>query len=233
MRWTNRIATNLPWPAEIAHRGNKEQVAAQIVSKVNDGDVIGVGSGSTAFLALQVIARDAAARKLRLTAIPTSAEVALACAALGIPTTSLLETRPDWCFDGADEVDPRNNLIKGRGGAMFREKLVALASPRIYILIDPSKLVQSLGERFPIPVETYPDCLHYVEGALASLGAVQVQLRLATAKDGPVITESGNFILDARFEKIRPELEKEIKSLCGVIESGLFIGYNVELLVAR
>ncbi len=230
MKWSNKVAGTLEWSGEITNREQKEQVASRIASRVKDGDVIGVGSGSTSFLAIQAIGRRVLAEKLSVVGIPTSAEVALACTVLGIPTTTLLNKKPDWCFDGADEVDPNNNLIKGRGGQMFAEKLLISSSPENYILVDESKMVPALGKKFPVPVEVFPQAVHLVENELMSLGAAEIRLRLGKGKDGPVITESGNFILDARFEQIETELEKKIKLIPGVIESGLFIGYNVTIV---
>lgn len=232
MRWATKIANTLEWSGEIINREAKQRVASSLAAKVQNGAVVGVGSGSTVYLTLQAIGNRVREENLQITAIPTSPEVALACAALGIPTTSLFQQRPDWSFDGADEVDPNHNLIKGRGGAMFREKILLASSPKNYIVIDPSKLVDSLGKNFPVPVETYPTAVHLVETRLLSLGATDVKLRLAKAKDGPVITEAGNFILDVKFQTIAPEMEKEIKAVTGVIESGLFIGYEVEILVS-
>jgi ribose 5-phosphate isomerase A len=233
MQWSGRSATRLEWSGEIVNRGKKEEVAERVAREVRDGAVVGVGSGSTAFLALQAIGRRVAGEGLALRAIPSSHEAELACAALGIPTTTLLRERPDWCFDGADEVDPSRNLIKGRGGAMFREKLLMASSPRTFILVDDSKLVNRLGERFPVPVEVYPAALRLVEERLAGLAAREIRLRPARGKDGPVVTESGNLILDVRFDAIGADLEREIKLLPGVVESGLFLGYPVEVLVAR
>jgi ribose 5-phosphate isomerase A len=229
MRWSTKIATTLEWSGEIINKKAKERVAKM----VKDGDVIGMGSGSTVFLAIQAIGRRIMNEGIRITAIPTSLEGALACTALGISTTSLFQEKPDWAFDGADEVDPDSNLIKGRGGAMFKEKMLLVSSPKTYIVVDSSKLVKKLGEKFPIPVEAVPSSVHFVENKLITLGASEVRLRLAKAKDGPVITESGNFILDVRFPQITTDLEKEIKLITGVIESGLFIGYNLEILVSR
>jgi ribose 5-phosphate isomerase A len=143
---------------------------------------------------------------------------------------SLNDERPDWSFDGADEVDGRQRLIKGRGGAMFSEKLVMSSSRKNYILVDGSKLVDKLGSRFPVPIEVHQNALTYVRMKLMELNAEKVSLRLAGGKDGPVITENGNFILDAHFNGIGDSLEKEIKGITGVIESGLFIGYSFELL---
>jgi len=157
--------------------------------------------------------------------------VSLACAANGIPVTSLLEQQPDWYFDGADEVDPAHNLIKGRGGAMYMEKVMMDAAPKTYILIDKSKLVEKLGRKFTIPVEFSPVTLHVVERALERIGAVETALRLGMKKDGPVITENGNFIFDVKFAEIGPTLERDIKSITGVIESGLFMGRTIEVLL--
>lgn len=232
MRWTNKIANTLQWANEISNREQKEAVANQIAKRVKDGDVIGFGSGSTAFLAIQAISKRIKEENLKIMAIPTSYEIKMTCAILGIPTVSLMEMKPDWGFDGADEVDADNNLIKGRGGAMFAEKLVMKSSPENYILVDDSKLVKNLGEKFAVPVEVFPNAIHLVEESLNQLGATEVQIRLAKKKDGAVITEAGNFILDVRFAQIKQGLEKEIKAIPGVIESGLFMGYNVKILKA-
>ena len=139
----------------------------------------------------------------------------------------------DWTFDGADEVDPDRNLIKGRGGALFKEKLLISSSNRTFILVDESKQVSFLGSRFPVPVEVFPMAFPYVEREIRAMGASRTQLRPAKGKDGPVITESGNLILDAWFSNIHSSLEKEIKSVTGVIENGLFMGYDVEVMVAK
>jgi ribose 5-phosphate isomerase A len=222
------------WSGEISNREEKEAVAERVAREVRDGQVIGAGSGSTAFLALHAIARRIEREGLSVTAVPTSTEVALACSALGIPTTGLAEARPDWGFDGADEVAEVNGvvgLLKGRGGAMFREKLVMASQPRTFILVDRSKRVERLGTRFPVPVETHPEALHLVTLGLERLGAVETRLRAAESKDGPVVTETGHLILDGRFPRIAATLEAEIKTIPGVIESGLFLGYPVEIVM--
>jgi ribose 5-phosphate isomerase A len=230
MQWQSSIAQTLQWSGEIINQEAKQRTAVSIAGKVRNGDVIGIGSGSTVFVSLQAIASRLKHENIRITGIPTSYEVALACTVLGIPTTSLLEHRPDWAFDGADEVDPNHNLIKGRGGALFKEKMLLVSAPKIYIVVDQSKLVSALGQKFPIPVEVYPLSVHYVESKLMQLGASEVKLRLAKAKDGPVITEAGNFILDARFTNVASDLERRIKQITGVLESGLFQGYNIEII---
>jgi ribose 5-phosphate isomerase A len=229
MNWGNARREILT--GSISNRAAKEELGRRIAEKVEDGHVIGVGSGSTAYLAIQAIAERVRREGLRVTAICTSAEVTLACVANDLPVGSLLQLRPDWAFDGADEVDPARNLIKGRGGAMFMEKILIDSSPKSYILVDQSKIVERLGEKFPVPVEVLPAALRFVEQKLAALGAVEVVLRLAVKKDGPVVTEHGNFILDTRFGAIGNSLERDIKAIAGVIESGLFIGRDVEVMV--
>jgi len=232
MNWQSKILKDLTWSETIINREGKQKVADQISEQVKDGDIIGVGSGSTVYLALFSISKKIAIEKLSIKAIPTSFEISLACISLGIPLTNMIEHKPDWLFDGADEVDPTKNLIKGRGGALFKEKLLMNSSERNFIIVDDSKLVSNLGTNFPVPIEVFPQSLLYVERKLKDLGAYSLSLRLAKSKDGPVITENGNLLLDARFNEIPNDLENKIKSITGVIESGLFIGYNVEVLVA-
>lgn len=204
----------------------------RLAERLKDGDVVGVGSGSSSYIAIQVLGERVKREGLRCFAIPTSHEAAFECAASGLIVTSLLQHSPDWSFDGADEVDPAFNLLKGRGGAMFKEKLLMKASPHCYILIDESKRVERLGEKFPIPVEAHPAALTVVEAGLRSLGAQDIVLRPGRGKDGPVITENGNFILDVRFQEVTEGLEQALKSLTGVLETGLFWGFPVDVLVA-
>src|ERR1700761_7302310 len=232
MNWNSDIINNLAWTDIIINKEAKQKVADKIAEKVKDGDVLGVGSGSTSYMALLAIAKKIKEQKLNVKAITTSVEITMVCSNLGIPTTTLFEHRPDWYFDGADEVDPDHSLIKGRGGAMFKEKLIMSSSPVTYIIVDESKLVQKLGTNFPIPIEVFPSALLHVEEKLKALGANSLILRPAKGKDGPIITENGNLVLDARFDRIGKDFEQKIKAITGVIESGLFIGYNVEILVA-
>ena len=232
MHWST-IDRHRHWSGTISHRDEKEAVAARVAERVRSGDVIGVGSGSTAYLAVVAIGERAAREGLALTAVPTSLEVAQVCAAFGLATADLAEVRPDWGFDGADEVHRQGDvvrLIKGRGGAMFREKLVMASQRKTLILVDHSKLVDRLGERFPVPVETHPSAVHLVEERLRALGAGAVTLRAAESKDGPVLTENGNLILDARFDDVPDRLEADIAAIPGAIESGLFVGFPVEIV---
>ncbi|HYA18547.1 MAG TPA: ribose 5-phosphate isomerase A [Bryobacteraceae bacterium] len=230
MNW--ETAEKFDWSGPISNRPAKEELGRQIAAKVEDGDVIGAGSGSTSYLAIRAIGERIKREKLHISVICTSHEATMACTAAGIPVTTLLRSCPDWCFDGADEVDPNRSLIKGRGGAMFLEKLVMRSAPQSFILVDSSKLVDKLGEKFAVPVEFLPESLHIVERELIALGATELSLRLAVGKDGPIVTQSGNFIFDARFKEIGKSMERDIKSITGVMESGLFIGHPVEVLVA-
>ena len=230
MDWEKTIIDSLEWGKEISNREEKQKVADKIASMVKDGDIIGVGSGSTAYLALLKIADRIRTEQLHIHAIPTSQEIKMACAKLGIPLTSLLEHKPNWTFDGADEIDPNHNMIKGRGGAMFKEKLLISSSPQTFIIADPSKMVSKLGSRFPVPVEIFPDALIHADQALRSLSPVDIKLRMAQGKDGPIITENGNLILDVGFNNIPDNLENAIKSITGVIESGLFMHYEVKII---
>ena len=230
MEWGKTILSSLEWGKSISNREEEERVAKVISSMVNDGDIIGAGSGSTAYLALTKIAERVKNEQLRIRAIPTSQEIRMTCARLGIPVASLWEHKPDWTFDGADEIDTEHNMIKGRGGAMFKEKLLISSSPRSYIIADPSKMVTKLGTRFPVPIEIFPEALTYVEEVLRAYNPKEIKLRMAEGKDGPIITENGNLILDAWFDNIPDNLERSIKSITGVIESGLFMHYNVQII---
>ena len=232
MNWNSNLIQNLSWSSEIINAAGKQKVADQIAAKVKDGDVLGVGSGSTVYMALLAIAERIKAEKLHVLAIPTSLEISMFCSKLGIPQTTLYEHNPDWLFDGADEVDPDDSLIKGRGGAMFKEKLLISSSAVNYIIVDDSKVVKKLGTNFPVPIEVFPQALLHVEAELKKLGANSIVLRPAKGKDGPIITENNNLILDCYFDEIGKSMERDIKSITGVIESGLFIGYNLEILVA-
>ena len=232
MKWDGSITSQFHWSKPIKNQEAKQEIANQLAAQVKNGDVIGFGSGSTSFLAIQAIAAAIKARGISCLAIPTSIEIQFTCVSLGIPTASLIDTRPDWAFDGADEVDPQHNLIKGRGGAMFREKLLIDSAPKTFILIDRSKLVSKLGKVFPVPIEMFPAATNLVTRELYRLGATELNLRSAVQKDGPIVTENGNLIVDARFAEIQPSLEREIKCIPGVIESGLFLGRTLEVLVS-
>lgn len=204
---------------------NKEQklsLARRLAEKVENGQTIGFGSGSTSYLTAIEIGKKVRENNWDITAIPTSKEIENVCVQYGIKLGNLIENSIDWSFDGADEVDAKNNMIKGMGAAMFKEKLNMVNSPITYILVDDTKFVNKLGEKHPVPVEVFPTAEKYVSSELKKLGAIEIIFR--------GMTENQNSILDTRFENIGISLEKKIKQIPGVIESGLFIGYNVEVM---
>ena len=230
MDWITNGLTEIE-PNNISNKEQKEKVAKEIALKAKDGDIIGFGSGSTSYLAIKELAKRMEDEDLKITAIPTSFEIKALCQELKIPTVSILEKKPDWAFDGADEVSKEDNIIiKGRGAAMFKEKLNIANSGITYILVDDSKFVDKLNEKSPIPIEVYPEAVNSVKEALTDLGATECILRKAEKKDGPVFTENNNVILDTKFAEIYETLEEDIKSITGVIESGLFIDYPIEVL---
>lgn len=207
----------------ISNREQKIELAKKIIPYVQDNQTIGFGSGTTSYIATIEIGKLVKNKGWNITAVPTSNEIEKACEEYGIKIGHLAECNLDWAFDGADEVDINRRLIKGKGAAMFREKLNILSSPITYILVDESKFVKKLGENCPVPVEVYSPALKYVSEELIKLGAVDTVFR--------GVTENGNPILDTKFNEIDEYLEKRIKLIPGVIESGLFIGYsNLEVV---
>lgn len=207
---------------KISRKEEKIKLGKKIAERVKDGQTIGFGSGSTSYLTAIEIGKKVEKEHLHIIAIPTSKEIENVCKQYKIQIGNLVENKIDWAFDGADEVDPDNNMIKGMGAAMFKEKLNILNSPINYILIDQTKFVKELDEKHPVPVEVFPQALEYVSRKLEELGATETIFR--------GMTENQNAILDVRFEKIDNKLEAKIKNITGVIESGLFMGYNVEII---
>ena len=203
----------------------KRAAALRAVAEVEDGMVVGLGTGSTAAFVVEELAARVA-RGLRIAGIPTSERTAAMAKRLGIPIAGFAEhQRLDLTIDGADEVERKTlHLIKGLGGALLREKIVAAASRRLVIVVDREKLVDRLGERSPVPVEVAQFGWQATAAALARLGAVP---RLRAAQTGePFLTDGGNYILDCRFGPIADPaaLERDIAMTVGAIESGLFIG---------
>ena len=207
---------------QITNREEKEKLATKITEKVADGQTIGFGSGTTSYLTSLAIGKKVKEENLNITAVPTSKLIEDVCKEYNIKIGNLLENKIDWSFDGADEVSPNNWLIKGKGAAMFKEKLNIVSSPITYILVDESKIVEKLGEKCPVPIEVFPSALNFVSDELYKLGATEITFR--------GMTENENSILDTRFENITEDLEKKIKQIPGVIESGLFINYNIEVI---
>jgi len=210
----------------------KRAAAESAVAMVKDGMVVGLGTGSTADLALAALG-ERVRNGLRISGIPTSEQTKSMARELGIPLSGFAEhQRTDIAIDGADEVDlPSMNLIKGRGGALLREKIVAAASQRLIIIVDETKLVTRLGERTDVPVEVVPFGWQVTAGRLRELGAIP---RLRNAATGqPFVSDGGHFILDCDFISRRPDpsLAEDLDRVVGVIEHGLFFGMTAEVHV--
>lgn len=220
----------LHWPAEVTNLDVKLDVARRVALRAADGDVIGIGSGSTAYLTLWAIGTRAREEQLGVQVIPTSYETEVAAGTLALPLARLGQATPDWGVDGADEVDPAGRLLKGRGGALFREKLLWNTAAAMVLVIDPSKRVPRLGVRFPVPIEVHPNAVEIVGRRLQDLGCREALLRAGGGKDGPAITEAGFVLVDAHFDEIPPGLHAEIKAVPGVLETGLFEGYDYEIV---
>ncbi len=213
-------------PSAEADRDALKRAAAEAaVGLVQDGMVVGLGTGTTAAFAVEALAKRHR-QGLRFLGIPTSERTGAHAAAAGIPLTSFAEHRQiDLTIDGADEVERGTlNLIKGLGGALLHEKIVAAASRRLAIIVDGEKMADRLGTHVPVPVEVVTFGLEATQAALEALGA-SARLRLSPA-GVPFLTDSGNRILDCRFDPIADpaRLEQRIGSVVGVVESGLFIG---------
>jgi ribose 5-phosphate isomerase A len=211
----------------------KRTAAMRAIEEVTDGMVIGLGTGSTAAFVVDGLGARVAAG-LKIVGIPTSERTAAQARRLGIPIATFAEHQHlDLTIDGADEVERGTlNLIKGLGGALLREKIVAAASRRLIIVVDREKLVERLGEHTPVPVEVTQFGWQVTADRLARLGCMP-QLRHAT-DDHPFITDGGNYILDCRFARIADPaaIEKSIERIVGTIESGLFIGRSSTVISA-
>ncbi len=162
--------------------------------------------------------------------IPTSYETEIAATTLGLPVRRLGQAVPSWIVDGADEVDESMRVLKGRGGALFRERLLWATSSRRILAIDSSKHVARVGLNFPLPIEVHPNATAILLQFLETVGCTNASLRLSSGKDGPLITEAGFFIMDASFDAIRDGLHADLKQLPGVLETGLFEGYDCEII---
>jgi len=209
----------------------KRLVAARAVQEVEDGMVVGLGSGSTAAMAVEALAKRIA-QGLRITGIPTSQQTAELAQRLGVPLTSFDQHRQiDLTIDGADQVERGSlNLIKGLGGALLHEKIVAAASKRMLVVVDETKLVDRLGGQTPLPVEILSFGWQTVIDRLDKAG-LRPTLRLAGGK--PFVTDSGNHIADCAIAEIADAaaLESRIAAITGVVESGLFIGLASKIMV--
>ena len=203
----------------------KENAALEAVKHVKDGFIVGLGSGSTAAYAVEEIGNTIKREEMRVLGVPTSYQALTLAIKHGIPITTL-EEHPtiDLTIDGADQIDEELNLIKGMGGALAREKIVAFASKKLVIVADESKKVKVLGENsHPVPIEVLPLATPIVMRKIREIGGKPV-LREGTRKVGPVITDNGNVIIDVDFGLIHnpAELERKLR-VPGVVETGLFV----------
>ena len=214
----------------------KQEVGRAAAAQVKSGSIVGLGTGSTTAFAIQFIGERLAAGEIKdVVGIPTSFQASVLAKKHGIPLTTLDEApRIDIAIDGADEVDPQQNLIKGGGAAHTREKVVDGLAARFVVVVDSSKLVDKLGSTFALPVEVLPMAVAPVTRALAALGGTP-ELRMGVNKDGPVITDQGNMVLDVTMTGIDDPagLEKTINNIPGVLENGLFVGLADEVLIGE
>jgi ribose 5-phosphate isomerase A len=214
----------------------KQRAAEAALSFVRDGMVIGLGTGSTADQFLQALAAQLKGGKLRaVRGVPTSRQSERRAEQLGIPIVSLVEhPSPDVTIDGADEIAPNLDLIKGLGGALLREKIVAQNSKMLVIIADSRKAVSVLGSKSPLPVEVAPFGHEIQAEFLRSLGAVPT---LRSERTGnPFITDNGNYIYDCRFPRIDDPrgLEAALRARAGIVGTGLFLGMaNVALIASE
>lgn len=204
----------------------KQEVGKAAAALVKSGTIVGLGTGSTTAYTIQFLGDRLKSGELKdIVGIPTSFQAEVLAKQYGIPLTTLdAVDRIDIAIDGADEVDPQKNLIKGGGAAHTREKIVDYLADQFIVVVDSSKVVDRLGSSFPVPVEVIPMAIAPVMRAIEKLGG-KPELRMGVKKAGPVITDQGNMVIDVRFDIIdRPaELEKTLNNIPGVLENGIFV----------
>ncbi|MFN3361382.1 MAG: ribose-5-phosphate isomerase RpiA [Pseudanabaenaceae cyanobacterium] len=214
----------------------KQKVGIAAAQRVQSGMVVGLGTGSTTAFAIEEIGRRLKAGEIKdIVGVPTSFQASVLAKQYGIPLVTLDDVSGvDLAIDGADEVDPHKNLIKGGGAAHTREKVVDYLAKQFIVVVDQSKLVDRLGSTYPVPIEVIPMATAPVMRTITALGG-KPELRLGVKKDGPIITDQGNFVIDATFAEIANpgELEKTLNNIPGVVENGLFVGAADIILVGE
>ena len=215
----------------------KIAVAKAAVDQIEDGMVLGLGSGSTAALMIESLGKKLKEGSLRdIVGVTTSFQGEVLATQLGIPLKAFSAvSQIDLAIDGADEVDPAFQLIKGGGACHVQEKLVASLADRFVVVVDSTKIVKKLNLDFKLPVEVLPSAWQLVQKRIKSLGA-EASLRMAKKKAGPIVTDQGNLVLDVAFSNgiEDPEaLEKQLNNFPGVLENGLFINLTDEVLVGE
>ena len=213
----------------------KQAVAAAAVNQIKNGMILGLGSGSTAALMIEALALKIKSGEIKdIVGVTTSFQGEVLATKLGIPLKSLSSVSViDLAIDGADEVDPQFQLIKGGGACHVQEKLVATQAKKFIVVVDSSKLVEKLNLDFKLPVEVLPSAWKQVQKTLENMGGAG-DLRMAQKKAGPIVTDQGNLILDVTFNNgiDQPDLlESQINNIPGVLENGLFINLADEVLV--
>lgn len=214
----------------------KELLAVEVVSRVKDGDTIGVGTGTTVNAVLESLRKRVVDEGMRLKVVPTSYQTLWLCEEIGLDVLPMDHPGAiGWGFDGADEVDSRRRAIKGRGGALLTEKQVAKRCQKYTLIITEEKQSNRLGEISPVPIEVVPELQSQVKQALKSIGAKNIELRNATyvGRSGPYFTQHGNIIIDANFSDISDSLEEELNGIEGVVDNGIFTSYATEVLVSK
>jgi len=213
----------------------KVAAAEAVVSLVTDGMVLGLGTGSTTALAIEALGRRIQEEGLTVRGVPTSFAAERLARQYGVPVTTLDEVeRLHLAMDGADEVDEAFRLIKGRGAAHTREKIVAAQADRFVVLVDPSKMVEVLGTRMPLPVEVVPMAVGPVERVLQLLGA-KPELRMGQQKDGPVVTDQGLWVIDAHFDELTDPayINRTLNDTPGILDHGLFLDLATDVLIGQ
>lgn len=203
----------------------KANAAKAALNEVNDGQILGIGTGSTVAIFIEMLGERARERGWSIKCVPTSYQSAYLAVESGLELTTLDEHPVlDLAVDGADEIDPNLNLIKGGGAALTREKIVDSSAKRFVVVADKSKLVVELG-KFPVPIEVMPIARKTASIRIAMLGGDPRLRDGGDRKDGPLITDNGNFIIDAKFGPVKDPrtLEFELKRIPGVVEVGLFV----------
>ncbi|NER23489.1 MAG: ribose-5-phosphate isomerase RpiA [Symploca sp. SIO1C2] len=214
----------------------KQGVGKAAAELVQSGTIVGLGTGSTTAYAIQYIGERLKSGEIKdIVGIPTSFQAEVLAKQYGIPLTTLdAVDHIDVAIDGADEVDPQLNLIKGGGAAHTREKVVDSLAAKFIVVVDSGKLVEQLGSTFLLPVEVIPMALSPAMAAIKKLGGTP-ELRMGVKKAGPVITDQGNMVIDVKFDSIDnpAELEKNLNNIPGVLENGLFVGVTDVVLVGE
>ncbi len=214
----------------------KQEVGKAAAALVKSGTIVGLGTGSTTAFAIQYIGERLKSGELKdIVGVPTSFQAEVLAKEYGIPLTTLdAIDHIDIAIDGADEVDPQKNLIKGGGAAHTREKVVDYLANQFIVVVDGGKVVDKLGSIFAVPVEVIPMAMTPVMNALKKLGG-KPELRMGVKKAGPVITDQGNMVIDVRFDDIPDpvNLEKTLNNIPGVLENGIFVNCADIVLVGE